>query len=35
MSTKEGASRVLELVIFDLKASDDAELIRWGNSLKH
>jgi transposase len=34
LSTKEEATRLLDLVILDLKASDDGELIRWGNSLK-
>jgi transposase len=35
LSTKEEAAKLLDLVIFDLKASDDGELMRWGNSLKH
>ncbi len=29
------ATRLLENIIFNLKSADDAELIRWGNTLKH
>jgi len=33
-SQKE-AAKVLDNIIFNLKSSDDGELIRWGNTLKH
>lgn len=29
------AAKLLDNIIFNLKSSDDGELIRWGNSLKH
>jgi transposase len=29
------ATKLLENIIFNLKSADDAELIRWGNTLKH
>ena len=29
------ATRLLENIILNLKSADDAELIRWGNTLKH
>ena len=29
------ATKLLENIIFNLKAADDGELIRWGNTLKH
>ncbi len=29
------AARILDNIIFNLKSSDDGELIRWGNSLRH
>ena len=29
------ATRLLDNIIFNLKSADDAELIRWGNTLKH
>jgi len=29
------AAKLLENIIFNLKSADDAELIRWGNTLKH
>lgn len=32
---REGAAKILDDIIFNLKSSDDGELIRWGNSLKH
>jgi len=32
--SKEEAARILGNVIFNLKLSDDGELIRWGNTLK-
>jgi len=31
---REEATRLLDNIIFNLKSADDAELIRWGNSLK-
>jgi transposase len=31
----EEATRLLDNIIFNLKSADDAELIRWGNTLKH
>ena len=33
--SREIATKLLDNIIFNLKSSDDAELIRWGNSLKH
>jgi len=33
--SQEEASRLLDNIIFNLKSSDDGELIRWGNTLKH
>lgn len=33
-SQKE-AAKVLDNIIFNLKSSDDGELVRWGNTLKH
>jgi transposase len=33
--SREEATRILDSVIFNLKSSDDGELIRWANSLKH
>ena len=32
--SKEEAARILDNIIFNLKLSDDGELIRWGNALK-
>ena len=32
--SKEEAARILDNVIFNLKLSDDGELVRWGNTLK-
>jgi transposase len=32
--SKEEATRILDNVIFNLKLSDDGELIRWGNTLR-
>jgi transposase len=32
--SREEATRLLDNIIFNLKSADDAELIRWGNSLK-
>ncbi len=29
------ATKLLENIIFNLKSADDAELIRWGNTLKY
>ncbi len=29
------ATKLLDNIIFNLKSADDAELIRWGNTLKH
>jgi len=29
------AAKLLENIIFNLKSADDAEMIRWGNTLKH
>lgn len=31
----EQATMLLDNIIFNLKSSDDGELIRWGNTLKH
>jgi len=31
----EEATRIMDNIIFNLKSSDDGELIRWGNSLTH
>ena len=31
----EGATRLLDNIIFNLKLADDAELIRWGNTSRH
>jgi transposase len=31
---KDEAAKLLDLIIMNLKASDDAELYRWGNTLK-
>jgi transposase len=33
--SREEAMRILDNIIFNLKSSDDGELIRWANSLKH
>ncbi len=33
--SRQEATKVLDNIIFNLKASDDGELIRWGNTLKH
>lgn len=33
--SREEATGLLDNVIFNLKSADDAELIRWGNTLKH
>jgi transposase len=33
--SREEANKLLENIIFNLKSADDAELIRWGNILKH
>jgi len=33
--TRAEATRLLENIILNLKSEDDAELIRWGNTLKH
>lgn len=33
--SREEATRLLENIIFNLKSADDAELVRWGNTLKH
>lgn len=30
-----GATKLLDNIIFNLKSADDAELVRWGNTLKH
>lgn len=32
---REEAARILGSIIFNLKSSDDGELIRWGNTLRH
>jgi len=32
--SKKEAARILDNIIFNLKLSDDGELIRWGNTLK-
>ena len=32
---REGAAKIPDDIIFNLKSSDEGELIRWGNSLKH
>lgn len=32
---KEEATRLLENIILNLRAADDGELVRWGNTLKH
>jgi len=32
--SREEATRLLDNIIFNLKSDDDAELIRWGNTLK-
>ena len=32
--TREEASRLLDLIIINLKSEDDGELIRWGNTLR-
>ena len=31
---RQGATKLLDNIIFNLKLADDAELIRWGNTLK-
>jgi len=33
--SREEAIKLLDNIIFNLKSADDAELIRWGNTLKH
>jgi len=33
--SREEATKLLDIIIFNLKSDDDGELIRWGNSLKH
>ena len=33
--SREEAAKVLNNVIFNLKSADDAEMVRWGNTLKH
>jgi transposase len=33
--SREGAAKILDNVIFNLRLADDGELIRWGNTLKH
>ncbi len=33
--TRAEATKLLENIILNLKSDDDAELIRWGNTLKH
>ena len=33
--SREEATRLLDNIIFNLKSADDAELVRWGNTLKH
>lgn len=33
--TREEAARVLDNLILNLKCADDAELVRWGKTLKH
>jgi len=33
--SREGATKLLNNIIFNLKSSDDGELIRWANTLKH
>jgi transposase len=33
--SREEATKLLDNIIFNLKSADDAELIRWGNTLKH
>jgi transposase len=32
---RTAAAKLLESIVFNLKAADDAELIRWGNTLKY
>jgi len=32
---REEATKLMDNIIFNLKSADDAELIRWGNTLKH
>jgi len=32
---REETTKLLDNIIFNLKLADDAELIRWGNTLKH
>jgi transposase len=34
LETGEQAAQMLDLIIFNLRAEDDGELIRWGNTLK-
>lgn len=34
LETGEQAARLLDLIIFNLRAADDGELIRWSNTLK-
>jgi transposase len=31
---REKATKILDNIIFNLKVADDAELVRWGNTLK-
>jgi transposase len=33
--SREEATKLLDNIIFNLKSSDDGELIRWANTLKH
>ncbi len=33
--SRQEATKLLDNIIFNLKSADDAELIRWGNTLKH
>lgn len=33
--SREEATRLLDNIIFNLKSADDAELVRWANTLKH
>jgi transposase len=33
--SREEATKLLDNIVFNLKTADDAELIRWGNTLKY
>jgi len=34
-TSRQEATRLLENLIFNLRATDDGELVRWGNALRH